>query len=212
MTRDHASESWGRLLKFPNKDGKLQTYLLPMRLLAGDAGVWCGELLDLGLRINPSPFARQALAEFIDAAETKKLARSVRLVGWHDPAFLLPDEIFGGEDSEEIMLQINGAGADYAFLQSGTLADWKREVAARCAGNSRLAFAVSAALTAPLLYPFSAESGGFHLQGASSIGKTTALLVGGSVWGRGGLKGYVRQRQATANGLEGAARTTGAGR
>jgi putative DNA primase/helicase len=40
-------------------------------------------------------------------------------------------------------------------------------------GNSRLIFALSAAVAAPRLYVLDAESGGFHIVGASSIGKTT---------------------------------------
>ena len=204
-TRNHASESWGRILKFPNRDGKLQSYLLSMKLLAGDSAAWCGELLDLGLRINPTPFARQALAQYISAANPKKFVRSVHRVGWHGQAFILPDETFGGTDSEEVALHINGAGSNHAFHKSGTLEDWQREVGAHCVGNSRLIFSASAAFAALLIHPLSAESGGFHLKGASSIGKTTGLLVAGSVWGGGGLKGYIRQWRTTANGLEGIA-------
>src|SRR3712207_8019446 len=39
-------------------------------------------------------------------------------------------------------------------------------------GNSRLVFALSIAFAAPLLYPTSSESGGFHFRGQSSTGKT----------------------------------------
>src|SRR5205814_2019805 len=46
---------------------------------------------------------------------------------------------------------------------------------------------------------------GFHLVGGSSIGKTTALLVAGSVCGGGGIGGYLRSWRATSNGLEGVA-------
>lgn len=43
--------------------------------------------------------------------------------------------------------------------------------------NSRLALALSMAFAAPLLYPTSSESGGFHFPGGSSTGKATALIV-----------------------------------
>jgi len=64
---------------------------------------------------------------------------------------------------------------------------------------------VATALAAPLLYLAGAESGGLHLVGGSSLGKTTALDVAGSVCGGGGVRGYVLQWRATANGLEGVA-------
>ncbi len=47
-----------------------------------------------------------------------------------------------------------------------------------------------------------AVGGGFHFRGASSSGKSTALIVAGSVWGGGGTRGYVRQWRATDNALE----------
>jgi uncharacterized protein (DUF927 family) len=43
--------------------------------------------------------------------------------------------------------------------------------------------ALGTAFAAPLLKPLDAEPGGFHLRGASSLGKSTAMLVAASVWG-----------------------------
>lgn len=54
---------------------------------------------------------------------------------------------------------------------------------AKAIGNSRLILAISAALAGPLLEPLGEESGGFHLSGGSSQGKSTALAVAASVWG-----------------------------
>jgi uncharacterized protein (DUF927 family) len=65
--------------------------------------------------------------------------------------------------------------------------------------------ALSAAFAAPLLGPLGLEGGGFHVRGASSTGKTTLLRVAGSVWGGGGIDGYIRRWRATVNGLEGVA-------
>lgn len=85
------------------------------------------------------------------------------------------------------------------------MAGWQNGVARYASGNSRLVLALSAAFAAPLLYPTSSESGGFHFRGGSSTGKTTALVVGGSVWGGGGVRGFIRTWRATSNGLEGVA-------
>ena len=83
-----------------------------------------------------------------------------------------------------------------------TLEDWQRNVSRLCAGSSRLMFSLSAALAAPLIKLVDAESGGFHFRGPSSIGKTTALITAGSVWGGGGSRGYIQTWRATDNGLE----------
>src|SRR5437763_5958175 len=68
--------------------------------------------------------------------------------------------------------------------------------------KSALVFALSAALAAPMLHIRDLESGGFHIVGASSIGKTTLLIAAGSVWGGGGVRGFIKQWRATDNGLE----------
>jgi putative DNA primase/helicase len=68
-----------------------------------------------------------------------------------------------------------------------------------------LVLALSAAFAGPLICPCSAEGGGIHFRGASSTGKSTALHVAGSVWGGGGVTGFVRSWRATSNGLEGVA-------
>ncbi|WP_158270422.1 DUF927 domain-containing protein [Limnohabitans sp. 2KL-17] len=61
---------------------------------------------------------------------------------------------------------------------------WKVQVAALCAGNSRLVFAVACAFAGPLLRPAGIATGGFHFRGGSSSGKTTALKVAASVNGQ----------------------------
>jgi uncharacterized protein (DUF927 family) len=106
--------------------------------------------------------------------------------------------------AERIILQHTGA-VDHAQNEAGSLGGWWDQVAALAAGNSRLVLALSTAFAAPLLYPTGSESGGFHFRGPSSVGKSTALVVAGSAWGGGGIRGYVRSWRATANGLEGVA-------
>src|SRR6202011_458590 len=88
------------------------------------------------------------------------------------------------------------------LASSGTLEDWKGNVGRLCSGNSRLIFAASCAFVGPLLALAGAESGGVHLVGATSTGKSTALQVGGSVLGGGGRAGFVQSWRTTANGLE----------
>jgi len=57
-------------------------------------------------------------------------------------------------------------------------------------------------LAGPLLAKIQQDSGGVHWVGDSSIGKSTALFVGSSVWGG---ETYRRTWRGTANGLEGTA-------
>ncbi|MEO5347130.1 MAG: DUF927 domain-containing protein, partial [Magnetococcus sp. YQC-9] len=174
--------------------------LAPATLLAGDGADLRGNLLSKGLGLSTSRKARDLLADYLQRARPDAVARCVERVGWHGGAFVLPDRTIG-ENYERVLLQ-TGDAEQSGFEQSGTLEDWQREVAARCAGNSRLVFAVSAAFAAPLLDLAGAESGGFHLVGQSSNGKTTSLAAAVSVWGG---PGRLQRWRATSNGLEGLA-------
>lgn len=86
---------------------------------------------------------------------------------------------------------------------AGSVDQWRENVAAPAQGNSRLVFALSVAFAGALLEPAGEDSGGFHLRGPSSTGKSTALKLAASVWGD--PSSYCRLWRATANGLEGLA-------
>jgi putative DNA primase/helicase len=88
------------------------------------------------------------------------------------------------------------------FKSRGTLDEWKHNIARYCSGNSRLLFAVSCATAAPLLPLVGEPSGGFHLFGTTSKGKTTISMVAGSFLGGGGSLGFVESLLTTANALE----------
>jgi uncharacterized protein (DUF927 family) len=201
LTRSDAGEDWGALLRWQDADGRTHEWAMPWELLAGiDGREWLGELMRGGLIVAPGTRTRQHLHEYLTTTRPTARVRCVSRVGWHDRVFVLPDATVGAA-AEAVRLQ-TAAPLNHAFRVSGTLDDWQREVAALCVGNSRLALAVSAAFAASLLALVDAESGGFHFRGASSVGKTTALRVAGSVWGGGGVRGYIGTWRATANGLE----------
>ncbi|MBF0562724.1 MAG: DUF927 domain-containing protein [Alphaproteobacteria bacterium] len=200
-TRSSSGEEWGRLLVVTDRDGRRHEWAMPMSMLAGDGTAYRERLLSLGLVLEPGKFARDALHEYINTERSGPRARAVGRIGWQDRAFVLPDRTIGETDGERVLLQTS-AGTDHAFRVRGTLQTWQEGVAAHAVGNSRLTFALSAAFASTLLHLTGDESGGYHFRGASSTGKSTALVVAGSVWGGGGLKGYIKQWRLTDNGLE----------
>jgi uncharacterized protein (DUF927 family) len=207
-TRDGNGRDWGRLLLITDRDGRVHEWPMPLEMLAGSGEEYRRELFNRGLILSTLPRARQWLGEYIQTAPQKAKAYCVRRPGWHvtaaGSAFVLPDATFGAAGGSRVLLQGPVATA-HAFNVSGTLADWQFDIADLCVGNSRLTLAVSAAFAAPLLGLTGEESGGVNFQGTSRAGKSTALRVAGSVWGGGGVAGYIRQWRATANGLEGTA-------
>lgn len=201
LTRDAQGGEWGRLLVFPDRDGKEHRWTMPMRMLAGSGEELRAGLLAEGLTITSSGRDRPKLVDYITRERPDVTARCVKRTGWHGDVFVLPRETFGDTDAEPVLFQ--SATLDGVALgQAGTLAGWCNDVAARCAGHSRLVLAICAGFAGPCLGLLSMEGGGFHLRGASSTGKSTALSVAASLFGP---PSYARTWRQTDNALEGVA-------
>lgn len=198
-TRNVDGQEWGCLLEVLDSEGRVHRWAMPSRLMAGNGDGYRSELLALGLRIAPGLKGKQRLDLYLSTAKVERFARCVERIGWQGNAFVLPDEVYGEMAGELIVPQ--GIPSEHPFRQKGSLKDWQESVGRVCAGNSRLVLAVCTALAAPLLEPLGQESGGLHIVGGSSLGKTTALRVAGSVCG-GGPGGFIKQWRATDNGLE----------
>lgn len=204
-TRDKNSENWGVLLAFPDDDRKEHVWAMPRSMLAGDGNSIREYLHRHGAHLTTSKAGRDALMNWLTSVAPKESALCVEQVGWHAGkggfAFVLPDEVYGPQGEERMILQQVSA-TTHNFEVAGDLRDWQREVAALCTGNSRLVLAIATAFAAPLLQLVGEESGGINFLGQSRTGKSTAVFVASSVWGRGARGGYVRQWRSTANGLE----------
>jgi putative DNA primase/helicase len=189
-SRDVAGFNWGILFRWKDPDGKARDWAMPRSLLAGDGAEVRRVLLDGGLYVAAGTKARGLLTTYLASIHVKERSRAVTSTGWFGSTFVLPDGAIGGTASEHIILQTPHF-VDHAYNVRGTLDQWKTEIARIAQGNSRLVLAISAAFAAALVGPCGAESGGIHFRGRSSVGKTTALTVAGSVWG-GGDRGFIR--------------------
>lgn len=197
-TRDSTNQNHGRLLEFQDLDNIRHEWAMPMEMLASSGEEYRRVLLSMGLNIAPGSQARNCLTTYIQSSKPTARVRCVTTTGWHNDCFVLPEQTIGEDNKERIILQTTSSQfSDYAVV--GTLQDWKQNIARLSVGNSRLIFSISTAFASPLLHRLGVESGGFHLRGASSTGKTTALHVAASVWGS---RGYVQRWRATTNGIE----------
>jgi len=199
MVRDHNGLGWGLLLEFCDPDGRTHRVVVPNVAMKKDGAEALGILMDRGC--VPCRGTDLFLLEFLRRERPKTRARITDRTGWHESgAFVLPTEAIGEED-EHVLFLTDAPGA-HQFKKKGTADQWRDQVGALCAGNSRLVFGVSAALAAPLLHLAGAEGGGFHYRGGSSSGKTTILRVAASLCGP---PEYMQRWRATDNGLEGLA-------
>lgn len=189
---------FGRLLRFRNTLGDWREWSMPMSMLKGGGEELRGQLLDMGVEIDPA--AHRLLNSYLQDQRPERHVTAATATGWHGTnLFVMPRRNIGEGD---VMFQGEDARLD-DFSQGGTLEGWRATVGSWCAGNPVLMLAVSTALSGPLLALLGKSGGGFHLNGNSSNGKTTALLAAASVWGP--PESFRRTWRATGNGLEGIA-------
>ncbi|WP_298079959.1 DUF927 domain-containing protein [uncultured Cardiobacterium sp.] len=164
----------------------------------GDIGTPAGwrTLQSHGITIKAGRKKRERLADYLQGEGKNTRWQLAKTAGWHEGAYILPSGEVLGEAENIHYHGDTSQGADYQ--PRGSLADWQA-LARLAQGNSRLCLALGCAFAAPLLHLLDHESGGFHLYGDSSDGKTTAALFALTVWGN--PKGLKLTWEGTAHGF-----------
>lgn len=201
-TVDSENENWGYLIELRDPNNNLHEIALPSNAFFEDPNGTIGRLNKKGLIVLPVKGCKELLLEYLITRNPEARVRCVSQVGWHGDTFVLPDETFGGNEDERCTLQSKTA-VPHAFSISGTFEEWQNIIAKPAQGNSRFALCLGVGFSAPLAKLVNAESGGFHLRGSSSIGKSTGGLVAGSIYGGGDDADYVKSWRMTDNGGEG---------
>jgi len=106
-TRD-ADGNWGKLLRWNDHDGREVTWVMPGRLLGGHRDELWQALYERGFEISSALEARNLLLAYLTHADPAGRAEVVSRLGWHDgatgaTAFVLPDQVFGGETGTKII-------------------------------------------------------------------------------------------------------------
>jgi putative DNA primase/helicase len=193
---------WGRLVEFQDRKGQVHRINIPMDALAADGHEVRKALLQQGLIISGNKAARELLLNYFQYFKPDQHLLSVNRTGWHDNTYVMTDRSFDIAGNDQAIYQ-NTHGLESPYSQSGTRNDWINHVSCFAKGNSRLILAISMAFAGPLLKIANVESGGVHLYGSSSCGKTTASKVACSIWGKHSK--FLHQWLNTVNGLEGIA-------
>lgn len=181
-----------RVLYIRHLDGYRRpvTTRVPCNDIAAGGASLAKTLSNAGLWVTSTKKGRESLAAMLGAVKPPRLTLAMSY-GWlpNRNVFVLGGQIYGAERTERIHVD-NAYVGKVKLARRGTLADWNASVGQYAAGNSRLVFALGMAVTSPLL-KFAAGQTSFvaNLRGDSSVGKSTALSVFGSVWGgsEGGL-------------------------
>lgn len=199
-TRNSDHRGHGYLLEWLDCDNHKHTWAMPAELFKGDCSEVRGFLMACGLSISPMAY-KSLLPQYIQTTHTYNRVLCVNKTGWHEYKghlmYVTPQQSYG-QYGHEIVFQSESHTSN-SYLQKSTLATWQQQLSRYCVGNSRLAFSVSAAFAGVLLQILGDESGGFHLRGDSSLGKSTAQHMACSVWGN---RNFKKTWRATITGLE----------
>jgi len=204
FARDPNGDGWAIALEWFDRDHNQHRHLVLMADLIGDGTEVLKPLAAGGLELAPYSDRLKRLKAGLASMKCNDRLRLVRRSGWHGGSFVLPHMTVGNADGENVIYDGRADAARYG--DKGTLEEWREHVAGPAAGNSRLILAISTAFAGPLADLLNDEGGGVHFVGGSSLGKSTALVVGGSVWGGGGRGGFTQTWRATGNALEAIAR------
>ncbi len=201
QTRDTTNNAWGRLLEWHDADGVKHTQALSMELFQSDGVELRKALAYQGVIIAPDGRARNLLQSYLMSFPTDTRALCVDRVGWHDDVFVLPHQQIGQHENGDLIVYQTTQGIDSNYQSKGTLEQWQSNISKPIASHSKLVVALSSAFAGQLLAPLEQQTGaGVHFKGQSSKGKTTALYVGCSVWGK--PSHYCKTWKSTGNALE----------
>jgi len=173
-------------VKFKDIQGQYKYVSIPRADFNSAKGL-IDQLVNVGFCVYDMPAVKEFMAELYQYESPKKNNLLVSRTGWHpiakgEPkAFVVNGNTFQPEGSKcNIVLD---GGESTQLSSKGTIDDWRKNVAALCQGNPRLIFLVSATVSGPLLDILDYHNVGLHIFGQSRAGKTTGLIIAGSVYG-----------------------------
>ena len=170
-----------RIIRYTSKEtGKREIFALP----CAEIGYNWKILQRRGIVVQAGKLNRERLTDFLQTQGGKEQWHIAKKTGWHNGAYILPNgEVIAPESQAAPKVCFNGnRDLIESYTAKSSLHQWRENVARYANGNSRLLLAIGTALAAPLLERLNENSGGFHIYGDSTDGKTTAGFVGLSVW------------------------------
>lgn len=179
-SRDFSGKNWGYQVEITDKDNKRHQEFIPASWFSRKGNDVLDLLYSYDCPASNVTNADKRILQYIRECPTAKRIRQVQYPGWQGNVFVTPEKVYGATDDEKVVMTNDNK---ITMAQSGTLEEWQENIAQYAEGNSRMVFAMCAALAGPLLHLMGRENSCFHFRGDSSIGKTTLLNTAASIFG-----------------------------
>ena len=187
VAEDEATGEFFAVIKYRDLDGRVRRVSLPLADLDGTKAL-VKKLKNLGAYFSGKRSAdERALAKLLASKPKAKRYNFASRVGWYDGynAFVLPRRVIGAVRSGMSINPPRLSSHAGAIGLRGEHAEWVTTIAVHAKFSSRMVFAISAALAAPLLRMAQLHSFGVLVHGPGKVGKSTILLAAASVGGYG---------------------------
>ncbi len=194
--RSPNNDNWKRVIQFYDKDNTLHRLLIPYEHFMGEAQEALKIIANHGLMPPRQAYKKNVFINYIQDYPIEQRFRCVERAGWHGYCFATPNKTYGNSEDEELLFHTDSKSP---HAVSGSFEQWQ-ELSQIIEPHSLAVLAFSCAFSGQLVTPLDIESGGFHIYGTSTDGKSTITKASCSVWGN--PKHISKSWRTTDNALE----------
>jgi putative DNA primase/helicase len=190
------NDNWKRVIQFHDKDNTLHRLLIPYEHFMGEAQEALKIIANHGLMPPRQAYKKNVFINYIQDYPIEQRFRCVDRAGWHGHCFATPNKTYGHSEDEELLFHSDSKSP---YTVSGAFDEWQ-DLSRLIEPHALAVLAFSCAFSGQLVLPLGAESGGFHIYGSSTDGKSTITKASCSVWGN--PKHISKSWRTTDNALE----------
>ena len=190
------NDNWKRVIRFYDKDNTPHTLLIPYEHFMGEAQEALKIIANHGLMPPRQSQKKNVFINYIQDYPIEHRFRCVERAGWYGNSFVTTNRTYGNSNDEELLFH---SDIKSPYTVSGSFEEWQ-ELSQLIEPHSLAVLAFSCAFSGQLLTPLAIESGGFHIYGTSTDGKSTITKASCSIWGN--PKHISKPWRTTDNALE----------
>ena len=194
--RSLKNDNWKRVVQFHDKDRTLHTLIIPYEDFMGEAQDALKLIASHGLMPPRQTYKKNVFINYLQDYPIEKRFRCVDRTGWYGNAFVTTHRTYGNQDDEQLLFS---SEMKDPYSTIGSFEGWQ-QLSQLIEPHALAVLSFACAFSGQLITPLDVESGGFHIYGTSTDGKSTITKAACSVWGK--PKDVSKSWRTTDNALE----------